>query len=235
VAGRQVEAALHSIGVRAQELSAIFVTHEHSDHIKGVGILARRTGAAVYANERTWAAMERQLGQVPLAQRRAFDGEQDFYVGDIAVQPYQLPHDAADPVGYCLYAGGKKVAIATDLGHVSRRIADRLSGADVLLLESNHDVAMLEGNPRYPAALKRRIRGSRGHLSNDQCAEALLELLGANVRRVYLAHLSEHNNTPDVALSAVKAYLAEHNALPGRDLSLDVAAKDGVGAPLAVW
>ena len=232
--GKSIEQALVSIGVRPQELSAIFVTHEHSDHVRGVGVLARRLGVPVYANEKTWAAMEKGLGQVPMAQRRVFLGEQDFYVGAVNVQPYAIPHDAADPVGYCFYMGDKKISVATDLGHANSRIIDRIADSDILLLESNHDVDMLTRNPSYPAALKRRIRGSKGHLSNDQCAQALLELVRRNVRVVYLAHLSDHNNTPELALDSVTAQLLENGVRVGRDINLDLAARDSIGELLAV-
>lgn len=234
LSGRSIEQALVSIGVNPRDLSALFITHEHSDHIRGAGVLARRLGVPVYANEKTWAAMEQSLGDVPLEQRRVFFGEQDFYVGPINVQPYAIPHDAADPVGYCFYLGDKKVSIATDLGHANGRIIDRLADSDILLLESNHDVDMLAANPAYPAALKRRIRGSRGHLSNDQCAEALLRLLERNVHVAYLAHLSDHNNTPEVAMQAVTAYLRENGVHVGRDVRLDIAARDTIGELLAV-
>jgi phosphoribosyl 1,2-cyclic phosphodiesterase len=232
--GRTVEQALQSIGVRPGDISTVFVTHEHIDHVRGVGVLARRTGAAVYANERTWSAMERPVGALPLAQRRVFEEEQDFYVGGISVQPYAIPHDAADPVGYCFYMGDKKISIATDLGHANTRIIDRVADSDILLLEANHDVDMLERNPRYPAALKRRIRGSRGHLSNDQCADALAELVRRGVRTVYLAHLSEHNNTPQIAYDTVAQHLAEQGALVGRDVARALAARDSVGELLVV-
>ncbi len=232
--GRPIEQALLSIGVRPQDVSAVFVTHEHGDHIRGVGVLARRLGVPVYANERTWLAMESTIGSVPAAQRRVFFEEQDFYVGDVAVQPYSIPHDAADPVGYCFYMGNKKISIATDLGHASQRIIDRIADSDILLLEANHDVDMLMHNPSYPAALKRRIRGSHGHLSNDQCGEALVDLLARNVRTVYLAHLSEHNNAPDLALGAVAQILGQSGAHVGKDIGIALAARDSVGELLAV-
>lgn len=232
--GKAIEQALASIGVRPQELSAIFITHEHSDHIRGAGVLARRLGVPVYANEKTWAAMQKGLGQVPAAQQRVFWDEQDFYVGTVNVQPYSIPHDAADPVGYCFYMGDKKISVATDLGHANGRIIDRIADSDILLIEANHDVDMLARNPNYPAALKRRIRGSHGHLSNDQCAETLLQLLARNVRVAYLAHLSEHNNTPECAMESVTAFLRDNGVRVGADLRLSLAARDTVGELLAV-
>lgn len=232
--GRPIEQALASIGVNPRELAALFVTHEHGDHIHGVGVLARRLGVPIYANERTWAAMERSVGSVPAAQRRVFEGGQDLYIGPVNVQPYSIPHDAADPVGYCFCVGGKKISVATDLGHAGGRILDQLAGSDILLLEANHDVDMLMNNPAYPSSLKRRIRGGKGHLSNEQCAEALLALYETGVRVAYLAHLSDQNNTPEVALEAVSSYLRENGVRVGRDMHIDIAARDAVGELLAV-
>ena len=155
LSGRAVERALAEIGVTPDTLSGILVTHEHSDHIQGVGVLSRRFHLPVYATEGTWAAMESKPGidRIALANRRAFRPGQDFYVGDLAVCPFSIPHDAADPVGFSLLYGGRKLCIATDLGHVSPDWMQALSGADLVLLEANHDPDMLRATPRYSAAL----------------------------------------------------------------------------------
>lgn len=229
LSGKRVEQALCQIGVRPDQLSAILVTHEHSDHIRGIGVLARRHRLPVYANEGTWAAMEGMLGEVPASQRRVFYNERDFYIGPIGVEPYCIPHDAADPVGYCFYMGEKKISIATDLGHTKPEILDRIAESDILLLEANHDVDMLERCARYPASLKRRIRGRRGHLSNEQCAQALLTLVERGVGCAVLGHLSDQSNTPELAYGSVTAYLTQNGVHPGRDIQIGMAWRDHAG------
>lgn len=227
--GRTITAALHSIGVLPETLSAILVTHEHLDHVKGVGVLSRKYRIPVYANEATWERMARTVGELPTGQRRIFDSEYDFYVGDVAVLPISIPHDAADPVAFRVFAGGRSVSIATDMGHVSKRIVKQLAGSDLILLESNHDEEMLRHNDRYSEMLKRRILGTRGHLSNISCGEALLSLHETGVARVLLGHLSEENNTPELALQTVTEVLEKQGLRNGRDILLEMTWRDRVG------
>lgn len=235
LSGKRVEQALLGIGVQPKDLSAILVTHEHTDHIRGIGVLARRYQLPVYANANTWRAMEGMLGEVPMGFRREFWNDRDFYIGNIGVEPFSTPHDAADSVGFCLYMGDKKVSIATDLGHTKPEILDRIAGSDVLLLEANHDVEMLEDCPRYPASVKARIRGRKGHLSNEQCAEALLSLLEmGGVSAAVLGHLSQHTNTPELAYHFICQWLAERDARIGRDILLSMAWRDQPGDLLAI-
>lgn len=234
LSGKKVEQALCEIGVRPDELSAILVTHEHSDHIRGIGVLSRRHNLPVYANGGTWAAMEGMLGEVSPGLRRTFESNQDFYIGKAGVEPYSIPHDAADPVGYCFYLGEKKISIATDLGHTKPEILDRIAESDILLLESNHDVDLLAKCPKYPSYLKQRIRGRKGHLSNEQCAQALMELVERGVGCVVLGHLSDQSNTPELAYGHVSAHLTACGVALGRDLTLGMAWRDHVGDMLNI-
>lgn len=227
--GKAVTTALASIGVDPASISALLITHEHSDHISAAGVLARKYRWPIYATEGTWAAMQRKLGEIPKACVRTFTAGEDFYLGDFGVMPFAIPHDAADPVGYRLYSGGISIATATDLGHFSKDVAQRIAGAGLVLLESNHDPDMLQRNPHYTAALKKRILGKRGHLSNDCCADALIRLIESGVRQVILGHLSGENNTPELALNTSLRRLEREGIRVGEDVLVELARRDETG------
>jgi len=227
--GRTLEQALSAIHAQPGELSGILVTHEHSDHIKGIGVMSRKYDLPVYANEATWLAMAPLIGPVSAHNQRLFTTGQDFYIGEIGVEPFAIPHDAAEPVGYRFSQGGCSVAMATDIGHLSDSWLHRIEGVQLLLLESNHDTAMLQQNTRYPARLKARILGKRGHLSNPDCAKALLRLYAHGTRRVVLGHMSAENNLPELAHSTSHRFLSENGVQPGKDIHIDVALRDRVG------
>lgn len=227
--GRQLEEAMGSIGVDPGTLSGILITHEHSDHIHGAGILSRKYHLPLYATPGTWAAMEGKIGKIQPEFRREIQAERDFYLGEIGVVPFPIPHDAADPVGFRLYGGSLSVSTATDLGHFSRYVYDQIAGSDLILLESNHDPDMLRANPHYNAMLKARILGDHGHLSNESCAEALLRLVAAGTGTVLLGHLSGENNTPELARRVSTEILAREGITAGRDMRLDVALRDRTG------
>ena len=225
--GRVVAEALAAAGVAPEQLSGILVTHEHSDHVKGVGILARRYRLPVYANAGTWRGMRPLIGEIPPAQMRVFETERDFYLGGVNVLPYKTPHDANESVGFVFQSGGSKLSILTDAGHVNERMLDAVSGSGLILIESNHDVEMLKAG-RYPFPLKRRILGDEGHLSNDACGAALTALYGRGVRRAVLGHLSRENNFESLALETVRAALRASD-VPDEAFALSVAHRDRVG------
>lgn len=228
--GKTITEALDSIGVEPQTLDAILITHEHSDHIAGAGVMARRYRLPVYATTETWAAMDAKVGVIPPELRRTFDKKQDFYLGDLGVVPFAIPHDAADPVGYRLWCGGISIATATDLGHFSKAVGQAIAGSSLALLESNHDPDMLKRNPNYSAYLKQRILSNRGHLSNEACADALLQLVESGVRNVILGHLSGENNLPELALGVSERRAQEAGLRLGQDVNLDLAWRDRVGS-----
>lgn len=228
LAGRTVENALKQIGVSPETISAIVVTHEHSDHTRGVGILSRKYHIPVYANERTFNAMARQVGEIEPRNRRFFQTGEDFYIGDLDLCPFSIPHDAAEPVGYKVCAGGRSAAVATDMGFMRKDVFQMLAGTDVLLLESNHDPELLRQNPRYSAYLKQRILSSHGHLSNEASARALLELYGTGVRQVLLGHLSGENNTPELAMNTALETLEKAGVTVNEDIGLGIAWRDRV-------
>ena len=199
--GKCIREALLSIGVEPATLNAILVTHEHSDHIAGVGVLCRKYHIPVLANAPTWNAMARKVGEIPPGMRLTFDSHSDFYLGDIGVAPFLIPHDAAEPVGFRLYHGALSISTATDLGRFTKALREQLSGSNLVLLESNHDPDMLRRNEHYSAALKERILGNRGHLSNAACADAVIQLAQTGVKQIILGHLSGENNLPELALA----------------------------------
>jgi phosphoribosyl 1,2-cyclic phosphodiesterase len=218
-----LEQLLGSIGESAANLDGIVVSHEHSDHIKGAGTLSQRYGVPIYANAATWNAMRDKPGfpGVEPRNQRVFVTGVDFYIGDVNVQPFLIPHDAAEPVGFAVEYRGRRIVTATDLGHLASAWTGQLEGADLVLIEANHDPDMLKACA-YPSWLKRRILGSRGHLSNGDCAELLRGLTTAGLRHCVLGHMSAEANTPDLAMLAVKSALSP-------SVRVDMAYRDSTG------
>jgi len=214
LSGKRIESALSSLSV--SELTGILVTHEHSDHVAGVGVLSRRFGLPVYASANTWRFFLRHktIGKVEEGLRKVVVPGEPFEIGDFRVTAFDVPHDASQPVGYMFEAGGKKAAVATDMGYVTDTVRGFLREADVLLIESNHDIEMLQ-NGRYPQALKERVMSSRGHLSNVAAGALLAEIAGGK-QQVFLGHLSEENNRPMIAMDTVRGILEANEVGVGR-------------------
>lgn len=227
LSGKIVENALNQIGVSADSLGGILITHEHSDHVKGVGVLSRRYHLPVYATHGTWSAMECAVGEVPCGCGREFEG--DFYLNRLEIHPFEIPHDAAQPCGYRVTGDGCSIAVATDIGYFSRSVQEGTCGADLVLLESNFEPDMLLANPHYSAALKHRIRSRHGHLSNEESGEAALTLYSSGVRNLILGHMSGENNLPELAYRVVSDSLRASGVEPGRDIVLDLAYRHQVG------
>ena len=213
-------------GVNPARLTAILITHEHSDHISGAGILSRKLDLPIYAPEKTWSAMRSKLGDVADKNVRLVEPGMDFYMGDMNVYPFRTPHDAADPVGYAFSSGACKLTILTDIGCVKADWLDAAEGSGTVLLESNHDRDILQAG-RYPYELKRRILSNRGHLSNEDAGRAAALLAQRGVTDIILGHLSKENNFPQLAYETVAAALKEAGYLPGEDVRLTVARRDG--------
>jgi len=224
LSARRVAAELRAIAVDPARLGGILVTHEHSDHIAGVGAMSRMFGLPIYAAEATWEAMEDKLGNIAARNRRTFEPGQDFYLGPLNVVPFRTPHDAADPVGFSFYAGGCKLSVATDIGCAKDSWIRQVEGSDLLLLEANHDVKMLEAGS-YPYALKKRILSAHGHLSNDAAGAVAAGLVSRGVKAVILGHLSAENNFPELAYESVALALRQAGIAPGADVALTVAAR----------
>ncbi|UUZ82520.1 MBL fold metallo-hydrolase [Paenibacillus sp. P26] len=211
LSAKKVDQLLKERGMSPEELDAILVTHEHADHIKGLGALARKYDLPVYANEKTWAELDRQIGEISEANRCVMEtGElRDF--GSLQVESYGISHDAAEPVGYCFYQGEEKLSLATDLGYMSSKVKEKIQDSDVLVLESNHDVEMLRMG-RYPWNIKRRILSDVGHLSNEAAGIGLVDVMTEKTKRVYLAHLSRDHNLMDLARMTVSSVVEERLA-----------------------
>ena len=213
-------------GVDPARLSAILVTHEHTDHINGVGVLSRKLDLPIYAPQATWEAMAGKLGEVSEKNRRYVEPGTDFYMGDMNIYSFRTPHDAADPVCYCFTSGGCKLTVLTDIGCLESAWLHAAEGSGTVLLEANHDRDMLKAG-RYPYELKRRILGKKGHLSNEDAARAAVTLAQGGVRDVILGHLSKENNFPQLAYETVAGALREAGFVPGEDVALSVARRDG--------
>lgn len=225
VSGKRAAESLAAVGGDACELSALLITHEHSDHIKSAGIMSRRYDLPVYANAATWGGMAEYIGGIKEHNVKEFTTGAKFCIGDITAEAFHIPHDAAEPVGYNFYLGDKKLTLATDIGHINDDLKNAIHGCHTILIESNHDVEMLK-NGRYPVYLKKRILGNRGHLSNELTAELTLWLAERGTCNFLLGHLSEENNTPNLAYDTVHSALRSGSVKVGEDVTLNVADRN---------
>ncbi len=197
--GKEIETRLRSIGRDLSNVHAVCLTHEHNDHLRGIGVISRRCKIPTYSNSGTFAAGEKQMGK--LFGHLEFETGDFLQIGDLEVRSFQISHDTADPVGYVVSNGTKSIGYCTDTGKISHLISRRLAACNGLILEFNHNLHMLKNGP-YPLHLQQRIRSSQGHLCNEDAAQLLAHLIGDHLRTVVLAHLSETNNTPDLAREA---------------------------------
>lgn len=219
LSGKQMDALFSEVGRDMKNLSGILVTHEHSDHIKGIGIVARKYKLPIYANEKTWKAMDVLIGEVPVDQKFTFDMETVKSFGSLDIESFGVSHDAAEPMFYVFHHEGKKLVLITDTGYVSDRMKGIISNADAYVFESNHDVQMLRMG-RYPWNVKRRILGDYGHVSNEDAAIAMSEVAGDKTKSIYLAHLSLDNNMKELARMSVSQTLESKGIMVGEQLAL---------------
>lgn len=220
---KRITELLERVGVDPRTLSAILITHEHIDHVRGVNILSKKYDIPVYANADTWSVLKAPLRDVAAKNVCVFESDRDFYLAGARVLPFSVPHDAVHCVGFTVSAQGHKVGVCTDLGHVDARILSILSGCDLLLFEANHDVDMLMAGS-YPYLLKKRILSGNGHMNNDDCGRALVKLHETGVKNVILGHLSQENNYPALAMIAVRSVLEEAGI--ANDMQIAVAARE---------
>ncbi|MDR2833245.1 MAG: MBL fold metallo-hydrolase [Streptococcaceae bacterium] len=206
--GKKIESLLGEINREGKDIDALFVTHEHSDHIQGVGVLARRFGIDVYANEKTWQAMSHVVGNIPTGQKHVFDMGTIMTIGDIDIESFGVSHDAAAPQFYVFHKDNKKFVMLTDTGYVSDRMRGVIRDADVYLMESNHDLEMLRMGG-YPWSLKQRILGDQGHLSNEDGALVAADVLGDKTKKIFLGHLSRENNIKELAHMTMETTLMQ--------------------------
>ena len=233
VSCKAIEQALHALNEDPCQLTALLVTHEHTDHIAGVGVLMRRYRCPLYVNQKTWAAMKRQIGPIDEDLVHFLEPGQAQTIGSVSVNSFSIPHDAVDPVGLRLQTQDGDVALLTDLGHLDDQLLDHVNGCALVLIEANYDPTMLESS-LYPEHLKERISSSVGHLSNEACAQAVSRLLLTGTKHFILSHLSAENNPPDLALLTVGRHLNEIEAEPGEDVQLSVARRCSVSQPICL-
>ena len=230
ISGKRTESGLHSLGVDARELDGILITHEHADHVSGLGVLARKYDVPIYATRGTIEAI-RGMGNIGAIEEERFveiRPDSRFIIKDLHVNPLRISHDAADPVGYRISYGGKRLAVCTDLGVYNDYTVECLRGMDALLLEANHDVNMLQVGP-YPYYLKQRILGDRGHLSNENSGKLLSRILHDGLKTVILGHLSKENNLPELAYEAVRMEVTMgDNPYRAEDFDIRVARRSEV-------
>lgn len=224
VSGKKIQDCLKSIGEDCTGIDAIFITHEHTDHIKAAGILSRRFDIPLYATEGTWLAMEADIGAVERKNRRIIYSGEKTTLNDIVLKPFEIPHDAAEPVGYSVFSEGIKMTVATDIGHVDDTIREAVSDSDILLLEANHDVEMLKRGP-YPYSLKQRILGLYGHMANNCAGGLIQEVFSGRMKHIFLGHLSAENNTPELAYHTVASILSKSRIEIGRDVNIELAQR----------
>lgn len=225
LAGKKIDDALKHIGEESSSIDGIFITHEHIDHIKGVGVLSRKYDIPIYANDNTWAVMEKNIGKIKEHNIRIMDRRSSITINDLEIKSFNIPHDAIAPVGYTVSSAGKNASVVTDFGVFTEEIRDNIIDSDIILLESNHDVNMLRMGP-YPYKLKLRVLGENGHLSNEDCGSAIVSLLKNDKKKqIVLGHLSGTNNHPDLAYQTVVDVLSANGIRPGDDVILQLASR----------
>lgn len=221
-----LEQALRAADVAPETITALLITHEHIDHVRGAGVFARRYGVPIYANAGTWEGMAPLIGKLPPASVRVFATEHGFFLKDAAIFPFKTPHDARESVGYRFQCGPHSMVVMTDIGHADPLLIEQAAGSDLVLIEANHDPELVR-SCRYPYPTKQRILSDNGHLSNENAGRALVRLYSTGVRRAILAHLSRDNNFEQLALSTVREQLRLAD-IPDADFELIVAQRDAV-------
>ena len=230
ISGKRTEAGLNSLGITGKDLDGILITHEHSDHISGLGVMARKYEVPIYATRGTIAAMceSGSLGKVDTSLFHEIREDEKLTIKDLTVNPMRISHDAAQPVAYRISYGSRKVGICTDLGVYNDYTVECLKGMDALLIEANHDVNMLQVGP-YPYYLKQRILGDRGHLSNENSGRLLSRILHDKLQAIVLGHLSKENNMPELAYEAVRMEITMgDNPYNANDFRMMVAERSEV-------
>ena len=225
LSGIEIQRRLDQREISATDIDAIIVSHEHTDHIKGVGILSRKFNLPVYITQETKRSAETVLGKIK--ETEYFTCGCAFQIHDLIIHPFSTSHDAQDPAGFTISHNGIKMGIATDLGIATRMVKEHLKGSSLVIIEANHDVTMLENGP-YPWPIKQRIKSRLGHLSNADSKELISDIIHPNLKYVILGHLSDTNNTPEKAIRDVSPALSDSK------VSLDVAVQDRCGEMILI-
>ena len=236
ISRKRVEEGLKELEIKGEELSGILVTHEHADHIQGLGVFSRKYGIPIYATGGTLRGIQsyKSLGKMPEGIYHEISADKEFTLGDITVHPFATSHDANEPCGYRFEQGGRKLAVATDLGKYNDYTVQNLKDLHAVLLESNHDIHMLEVGP-YPYYLKQRVLGDRGHLSNELSGRLLCDILHDSLQNVLLGHLSKENNYAELAYETVKLEITlGDNPYKGDEIPISVAKRDSISEVITV-
>jgi phosphoribosyl 1,2-cyclic phosphodiesterase len=226
---RQIRQRLASIGRTPENLDGILITHEHSDHVQALRVLCDKLQIPIYCNRLTSDAIRHQTGAVMNC--RIFETGSTFEIGDVIVETFSVPHDAQDPVGFLLRTPSANIGFLTDLGHATKLVIERVRNAHCLVLEANHDIKMLQECPHRPWSLKQRILGRHGHLSNAAAAEAATQVITADLKRIFLGHLSSECNKPELARDIVAERLC---AIGATHVALEVASQSTPTATMAL-
>ena len=236
VSGKKIETALNEIDRKPSDLNGILVTHEHIDHVKGLGVMARKHGIPIYTTGGTISEIKKMssVGTIDDSLFHEIEPDEPFFINDLSIDASAIWHDAADPVCYSISDGKSKFSIATDMGNFDDYVVNKLKNSDIMVIEANHDIRMLQAGP-YPYYLKQRILGDRGHLSNELSGQLLCDILHDNLKHIMLGHLSRENNYAKLAYETVKleVTLAE-NEYKGEDLDMFVASRDSVSEIVTV-
>ncbi len=232
VSAKKIVNALTSFNTDISNIDAIIVTHEHSDHVQGLGTISSKYDIPVFANSETWENMPKQRDKICSKNQKLFNINKNFEINDLIINPFSIPHDAANPCGFNICKDKKKLSIATDIGHMTKDILTRLEGSNFLMLEANYDPDILKCCS-YPYLLKTRIAGKNGHLSNEMAGKTVAYLLNTGLNNVVLGHLSKENNFPELAYKTVVDELIS-NHFDENKLSLSVASREKPGKTIEI-
>lgn len=224
VSSKKLAEALKALEIPTQNINGILITHEHSDHVKGLGTFSKKYDIPVFANKETFLAMPTETAKIDKKNINYIELNKEFYIGDLKILAFPIPHDAANPCGYNIINNNKKISIATDIGHIPEDVLKHLENSCFALLESNYDLSVLQYSP-YPANLKRRISGPNGHLSNENCSKLITHLMNSGLNKVELAHLSKNSNFPELAKETLIEELNKNN-LDSSNLDIFIAKRD---------
>ncbi len=228
ISKKRTEVGLRNNEIDLKDISGIMITHEHIDHINGLGVISRKYEIPIYATADTLKQIEnnKKIGEIPSGLYREIKPDVNYRIGDLEVCPFHISHDAADPVGYRINCEDKSVAVATDMGKYDDYIISKLQGLDAIVIEANHDVNMLLAGS-YPYHLKQRILGDRGHLSNEASGRLINDILNDKIKKIFLGHLSKENNFAELAYETVRSeIIMSDNEYKADDFDIQVAGRD---------
>ena len=228
ISGKRIEEGMNTYDYTTSDMDGVLITHEHSDHIQGLGVVARKYGLPIYATKGTADAIlqSSSVGKIDPSLFHVIEAGKTFFIGNLEIYPMSISHDAADPVAYLVSHGRHRVGVVTDLGYYDADIVSHMEGLDALLLEANHDIRMLQVGA-YPYPLKQRILGERGHLSNETSGQLLGQILHDGMQHILLGHLSKENNYDELAYETVRLEISlGDNPYRGNDFPIEVAKRD---------